>query len=311
MSGWIVDRTDRRRVRIAGPDRAKLLHNLCTQDVKGLAAGRGAEAFVTSPQGKTLGFVTVHALDDALLVRTDPGGLELALPHLQKYGIFDDATVEDVSDATCEWHAVGPGLGGLMGRLAGMPPRDLPELGVAASGDGLWIAEAPLGRPGWTWIGPVARRGEVEAAARSVGLETPEDEVREGLRIAAGVPRFGIDVTTANLPQELDRDARAISFTKGCYLGQETVARLDALGHVNKILRGLELPSGVAVAAGTPLLTGDGKPAGQLTSVGRLPDGRRVGLAIVRVASAEEGTRLGCGEGGPEAVVRRLPMATA
>jgi folate-binding Fe-S cluster repair protein YgfZ len=79
-----LDRSDRVRLDVAGPDRDKFLHNLTTNDVKRLAAGRGCEAFVTSPQGKTLGYVSLLAGDDLILVRTNPGGLELALPHLQK-----------------------------------------------------------------------------------------------------------------------------------------------------------------------------------------------------------------------------------
>src|SRR6185312_2283542 len=85
----LFDRTDRERLEVAGPDRLKFLHNLTTNDVKRLAVGRGQEAFVTSPQGKTLGYVTLLALDDRILVRADPGGLELTLPHLRKYGIFE------------------------------------------------------------------------------------------------------------------------------------------------------------------------------------------------------------------------------
>ncbi len=93
----LVDRSDRVRLEIIGPDRAKFLHNLTTNEIKRLAVGRGCEAFVTSPQGKTIGYLIVHVAEDKLIARADPGGDVLALPHFQKYGVFDDVSIEDRS----------------------------------------------------------------------------------------------------------------------------------------------------------------------------------------------------------------------
>src|SRR5688500_14393655 len=87
--GWI-DRSDRVRLDVTGPDRAQFLHNLTTNEVKRLPAGRGCEAFVTSPQGRTLGYVSLLAAEDRIVLRSDPGGLESVMPHLQKYGALDD-----------------------------------------------------------------------------------------------------------------------------------------------------------------------------------------------------------------------------
>src|SRR5947209_6915606 len=98
------DRSDRVRLDVTGPDRAKFLHNLTTNDVKRLPAGQGVEAFVTSPQGKTLGYVTMLAADDRILVRTDPGGTAQIWPHFQKYGVFDDVAILDASGQTFEFH---------------------------------------------------------------------------------------------------------------------------------------------------------------------------------------------------------------
>src|SRR5271165_6471169 len=106
-AAW-CDQSSRVRLEVAGPDRAKFLHNLTTNDVKRLPVGRGCEAFVTSPQGKTLGFVKLLACADSVLVCTDPGGLVLVLPHLQKYGVFDDIVLEDRSESTFEIHLTGP-----------------------------------------------------------------------------------------------------------------------------------------------------------------------------------------------------------
>src|SRR5258708_9148027 len=97
-----LDRSDRVRIAIRGADRAKFLHNLATNDVKRLAVGSGHEAFVTSPQGKTLGYVTLIAADDRIVLLTDAGGLSAVLPHFQKYGVFDDVALEDMTEQSVD-----------------------------------------------------------------------------------------------------------------------------------------------------------------------------------------------------------------
>ena len=122
------DRSDRVRLEVAGPDRSKFLHNLTTNDVKRLPVGRGCEAFVTSLQGKTLAFVTLLACADSILVCTDPGGLVVALPHFQKYGVFDDIALEDRSVSTFEIHLAGPAAGNLIQQSAASAASTLETL---------------------------------------------------------------------------------------------------------------------------------------------------------------------------------------
>src|SRR5205823_1916516 len=116
----------------------------------------------------------------------------------------------------------------------------------------------------------------------------------EFLRIEAGTPVFGKDITEKNLPQEIGRDDRAISFVKGCYLGQETVARIDALGHVNQILKGLRIEPRSACPAAGSSLEDDGKRVGVVTSVAVSPSRNcPLALALVRTSHARAGTVLG------------------
>ncbi len=126
------------------------------------------------------------------------------------------------------------------------------------------------------------------------GIVAGDEATFEARRIEAGTPVSGRDVQANNLPQEVGRDARTINFVKGCYLGQETVARLDALGHVNRILRGGRLEGTTEVPPpGTTLVDADGKPAAAITSAAFSADrGVPVFLAYVRVAQATGGTRL-------------------
>ena len=299
-----ADRSDRERLVISGPDRAKFLHNLCTNDVKRLAVGSGCEAFVTSPQGRTLGLITILAREDSLLILADPGGLEFILPHFEKYGVFDDVAFSDERGSTYEIHVAGEQSAAWLTLLGAPSPgeRELDHVSASLGGSFEVVArESPLGLPGFTLIGPVENRPSLLTGLDRGPLA---GDATEGLRVEAGTPRFGRDFTVDNLPQEVGRDAQAISFVKGCYLGQETVARLDALGHVNKILRGLDVRTGQVPEPGTALTVG-GQPAGVVTSSGRSPrDDRGVALAMVRVKPAPVGAIVAW-EGGEGEVVDR------
>jgi folate-binding protein YgfZ len=181
------------------------------------------------------------------------------------------------------------------------------------------VRESPLGRPGLTLIGD---RSVAESVASSLhrsgmahGLIDLDSSAFEVLRIEAGVPASGRDVTPDNLPQEVARDSQAINFVKGCYLGQETVARIDALGHVNKLLRGIII-TGDRVPPPGSQVEGDGKGVGTVTSAAVSPArGCIVALGYVRNSHAKAGTsvrvRLAGGDpvaAGVEAVVSDLPM---
>ena len=296
-TAWF-DRSSRIRLTITGPDRAKFLHNLTTNDVKRLPVGSGHEAFVTSPQGKTLAYVTLLATAEAILLRTDPGVADSFLPHLTKYGVFDDITLTDVAPATFEYHVVGPDAEALvvdLGRELSVGARALQHVEVHVDGHAVrLIREDLLGTPGWTWIGPLAGASAVRDRFAAANLVLGDEATFEARRILAGTPVSGRDVQTSNLPQEVGRDSRAINFVKGCYLGQETVARLDALGHVNRILRGGWLEgTTMTPPAGTPLVDEDGKPVGAITSAAYSAErGSAVFLAYIRVAQATDGTRL-------------------
>jgi folate-binding protein YgfZ len=311
-AGWF-DRSSRRRLEIVGPDRAKFLHNLTTNDVKRLAEGAGHESFVTSPQGKVLAYVSLLSAEGStILLRTDPDSHEALLPHLNKYGVFDDVAIEDVSARTFEYHLAGPAADAILGALGvELPPEGalrhrsirLAEVAVRV------VRESPTGRPGFTLIGPIEASDRIKAALADVSELDPS--TFEALRIEAGTPISGRDVTPGHLPQEVGRDPLAINFVKGCYLGQETVARLDALGHVNRIFKGLRFSGETLPQPGTPLAF-EGKVVGSVTSTGFSPGwDAPIGLGYVRVAQAVAGTKLVAtieGVGEVNAVVEDLPM---
>jgi tRNA-modifying protein YgfZ len=312
----MADRSDRVRIILTGPDRAKTLHNLTTNDVKRLAEGRGIEAFLTNGQGRTLAYLLIHNLGDRLLVRSESGTSDAIVGHLGKYGVFDETTVSDLSSKTVEWHIAGPSAVDMARSLGLNPPEgDLAWTESVIAGRPIdLIRESPTGRPGLTIIAASADLAVLSDALRSA-LEAHsgallDRQAFEALRIEAGTPAFGADITAANLPQEVNRDARVINFVKGCYLGQETVARIDALGHVNKILFGATTKDREAPPVGATIQV-DGKDIGVITSSAYSPGwSRGVVLGYAKVAAVVPGGTLVAisDNESTELIVRPLPM---
>jgi tRNA-modifying protein YgfZ len=317
----VVDRSDRVRLEVTGPDRAKFLHNLTTNDVKRLAVGRGCETFVTSPQGKTIGYLILLAAEDRIIARSDPGGALLVLPHFRKYGVFDEVSIDDRSDSTFELHILGPLATELVRRAGGRLPDEAEYAHVATKLGGhpvLLVRESPALLPGLTVIGDATAARSVKECllehGRDLGLLELDAESFEVLRIEAGTPVFGKDITANNLPQEFGRDQRAINFVKGCYLGQETVARIDALGHVNQVLKGLRLEPRSPCPQPGSLLEHEGKRLGVVTSAAGSPvTDAPVALGLIRTTHSQAGTRLNIkpleGTGSAMAIVSDLPMS--
>jgi tRNA-modifying protein YgfZ len=315
----LVDRSDRLRLEITGPDRAKFLHNLTTNEIKRLAVGHGCEAFVASPQGKTIGYLTVLAAEDKIIVRADPGGDELVLPHFRKYGVFDEVSIDDRGPETFELHLFGPAAAELAWRVAGPLPEEDYAHRLAEIGGNLvrLVRESPAMPSGLTVIGEKPAAGPVRNCllehGRDLGLIEIDAPAFDVLRIEAGTPVFGKEITEKNLPQEFGRDDRAINFVKGCYLGQETVARIDALGHVNQLLKGLVFEPGSPCPQPASVLEHEGKRVGAITSAAFSP--RRnapIGLGLLRTSHCTAGTRLKVtpqeGTEAVEAIVSDLPM---
>jgi folate-binding protein YgfZ len=298
---------------LRGADRRRFLHGLVSCDVKGLAAGASAYGFVTSVQGRILAEAVVLAREQSLLIEL-PAGCGAAIgQHLGKYVIADDVTVE----ARPDLQAVT-----LFGSEAEL------ELGASELAPGAWtVAPATLfeipvladRRPVWgmaaltLWVAP----GEAAAffqrlleAGRCVGLQPVGLSALEARRVELGVPRFGRDFGPDHFPQETGLDAQAVSYTKGCYLGQEVIARIHYRGQVNRVPRGLRLPPGAdpaALADGTEVRL-EGRPLGALSSALRSPAlAAPIALAILHRRGAEPGTRVEV-EGAGEAEVAALPF---
>jgi len=297
-------------VRVTGADRASFLHNMCTNDIRNVAPGSGCEAFFTDVKGKIVAHAFVLVGDDALDLLMVLGSATRLIAHLDRYIIREDVQLADASEETAWTLVVGAKAEEVIGRMALAP---LPELAAAwshgrTSKTAVADTEVQLVRCDVPWCGGFlvgcaeGRATAVQASLADAGATYCTEALWQTIRIESAWPLWGADFDDANLPQEVGRDATAIHFRKGCYLGQETVARIDALGHVNKQLVQVRFAGGDVPAAGAELSQGE-QTVGRVTSACWSPRLQTpLALAMVRRGANEPGSPLQC-EGVPAEVV--------
>lgn len=287
---WISDaRYD--VVRIRGRDRARFLHAMLSNDVLKLVPGEGRWATLNNHQGRTV--TDVHLL----LVDADPKqGHHLAITEVgagRRFAeVLDTFVISEKVEFEAETVELRVVLGTESGTLSGL---SLPEPGPAA-----WAhSAAPTGVRVVRWddpdefviFGPAEAIAGLDAQAAALGLRSGSDAVRQLRRVRRGTPRYGIDWTDQHVPLEAGLRDRAISFTKGCYIGQEVICRLDAMGTPPRRIARVQVRADRVPEPGTALVR-DGKEAGNLTSVVPLGGGAAVALAVVRKAHLTPGTIL-------------------
>jgi folate-binding protein YgfZ len=304
--GW-ADCSGRTRIEVTGADRANFLHSFCTNDVKRLAPGQGCEALVTNHQGKTIGHIFIACDADCLLLETVAGQAAALVAHFDRFVIGEDIAFRDITAETAEFLLAGAQAAEALRKAIGSePPIELHSHQSATIGEReMTIRRVDFAGPDSFFL----QSSRTDAAAVQAALDTfataCQAEAVEIVRIEAGSPLFGQDISEDNLPQEIGRDARAISFRKGCYLGQETVARIDALGHVNRQLVGVTFAGTTVPQPSCELFLG-AKPVGVVTSACYSPRAAApLALAYVRRMQAAPGTQLDSSLGAAQVV--RLP----
>jgi folate-binding protein YgfZ len=300
----------RTQIEFTGDDRAAFLHNLCTNNVRALRPGQGCEAFITNVQGKTIGHGYLFAGAESLIFDTAPSQAAKLLPHFEKYHLREKVAFRDRAE---DWGEVLLAGNGAVERLerstADAPPQArFDHRTVQVAGRALSLRRLDFCGPAtFALSGDAAAVEAAWAALSAAGARPCGHDAVEMARIEAGTPVFGQDITDKNLSQELARDALAISFTKGCYLGQETVARIDALGHVNQTLCGLRFSGPGVPPPGTELSAAD-KVVAHVTSSAFSPRlNAPLALAYVRRGHAIPGAKLTSSRG--EATVVELPLS--
>jgi len=295
----LLDRSGRGVILVSGPDGAEYLQGQLTNDVEALEPGDGQYAALLDRKGHMQGDMRVlRPADEEIWIDTEPEALAAVSRHLAMYSIGREVKVADVSGERAILSLIGPRSVEIAGTAA-LPEHSCEKTSIAGT-----ECLAAGTRDGIDLILASAEAARLRAALLEAGAVLVTPEAAEILRIEAGVPRFGAEMGTATMPAEAGIVETAVSFTKGCYIGQETVARLHYKGKPNRHLRGLRLSA--AVEPGTSLRLGE-KEVGRVGGVAVSPTLGSVGLAILR-REAEPGAELAVGEDGVTARVVDLPF---
>lgn len=294
----VVDVSDRTQIEITGEDRASFLHAFCTNDIEGLEPGTGCEAFLTNAKGKIVGYVHVFRCNQSLVLETTPEQAATIVGHLDRYVVREDVEIRDLGECWGELFVGGDGSEVLLRSLVGseIPQHKMSNMRCELGEMEIFLRRVAMStRPNFLIATPLPEVKRLSGDLVNAGAVVCSLKALEAIRIEAGLPSYGQDITDEHLPQEIDRGDQAISLTKGCYLGQETVARIDALGHVNRRLVALRVDAERIPEPGAELVA-DGKSVGQITSAAWSPRfAAPLALAFVRRGYDQTGATLGLG----------------
>ncbi len=300
----------RTQIEITGADRASFLHNLCTNHIKGLAVGQGCEAFLVNIKGRILFSVLVFAGPESLWIETEAGQAAALLAHLDRYIITEDVQLVDRTQELSQIYISGVGAEGLVAQILSLDWNTIPQPGQSEV-TGVKVRRYSFGSAsGVSIVGPQSELAVLHEKLLAAGAVSGSPELWEALRIEAGTPQSGIDLTEDHLAQEANRTKLAIHFNKGCYLGQEPIARIDALGHVNRLQCGVVSDEPAQIAAGIEVFAKRDAtaPSGTLTSTAVWPEsGRAIGMGMLRRELAQDGTECFLGPDRIPARVRVWP----
>jgi folate-binding protein YgfZ len=300
----------RTHIRLQGKDAKKFLHNLCTNDINRLGEGDGCEAFLCDAKGRILFHVTVLHREDSLWLNSDAGSEEKILSHLDRYLFREDVTITDFSAQFSDLVLIDfseDAIRQLLGINEAIPALIYQGCSVLSSAGKIWIQWLPIyGNPAIHVSGDKTVIESLTNRLRAAAIKELEPWQLDQRRIEMGWPLPQQDYNDKAIPQELARDDVAISFRKGCYIGQETVARLDALGQLQKKLVGLRFEE---TNSDTNILTVSEDDKTVITVTSRSDTTKPVpqlGLGMAKRGAFAVGTTVETSSG--KAVVIALPM---
>lgn len=293
-SAALIERSSQGTVALTGADRASFLHALLTNDIATLSKGQGVYAAYLTPQGRMISDMRVVETGSRLLLSVDCGVAASLAERFDRLIFSEDVQVRNASDiAVLGVH--GPSAARMIQHAVGFSVADLLGQYASVTVDSLTVVrDDALGVPGFDVYVPAADREAVRTKLVEAGAAEASEETAETLRIEAGRPRFGIDMSTDTIPLEAGLEDRAISFTKGCYVGQEVIVRVmhRGQGRVARRLVSLIITNGSIPARGDRILRGD-RVVGEVTSATLSPKlGRPLALGYVKREDADAGTEL-------------------
>jgi folate-binding protein YgfZ len=301
----LIDQSHRGKLRLTGKDRVEFLHGMVTNDVKKLAAGSGLYAVFTTDKAKMLSDARIYCLPDAFWLDLEAGTVGKIHKHLDKYTLASDVTVEQVTDSFGLLSIYGPASPGILFQFLSPGPLPGEEYSTARLFDedvSILVARNEItGETGFDLYVPMDKAPDVWNRLLKVGsphgLRAVGMDALNTLRIEAGIPRYGVDMDESNFPMETGLEKTAISYTKGCYIGQETIARADAQGRMSKHLSGLVLAGepvpdkGRMIQAPSQAAGAERKSVGTVTSAVKSPTlGKVIALGYIHRDFTEPGS---------------------
>jgi folate-binding protein YgfZ len=305
----VYNLNSRAKIRLTGSDRVRWLNGMITNNVRDLAVGRGVYGFLLNPQGRILGDLYAYNRGDSICLDTDESQVTKILEIFDHYIIMDDVEVENISPQLAVIGLSGPKSMDVL-QAVGIESNNLQSLEFR---DSQWKqfpltlvrSEREKRESYEVWLAPEhalqLRDAMVQHGAILIG-----DTALELFRVALGLPRYGQDIRERDLPQETEQ-ARALNFSKGCYVGQEIVERIRSRGAVHRTFTGF-IFEGNPPAIGSKVQV-DGKDAGEITSVASLPlqeTTKNIGLGYLRREVASAGKEIVAGD--VKTTVAELPF---
>ena len=288
----VVDRSMLGKVTVTGRDRAAFLQGMLSNDVKALQPGQGCPAAFLDAHGKVVSLLTVYALEDRILLELPAGSTDTFLQTIDKFLISEKAEFESSDDAYAILALQGPKTGELLARVSGTPldlaPYAHAEISIGGAAVRVMRRSEAVTTGFHCWVAP-EQAAAVWKALREGGALPVGADAAEVLRLEAGIPMYGVDVDDRVILPETRLDA-LVSYTKGCYIGQETVARVKYRGHINRGLSGLVLDGDAVPSPGDVILAEDTE-VGRVTSAARsITLGKPIALGYVRREHFEPGS---------------------
>ncbi len=307
----VLPRDDRGRIVLSGSDRAAYLQGLFTNDIAALRAGRGCYTAYLTAQGRMIADAWVYELGDVILLTVARELTPTLLARLDQFLFSEDVQIGDVTETFAQLGIVGPEAAGIVSNAIGVSEQvlnALPEHGNLrhdADGSSVIVTRtSDAGEAGFDLYVETARLPKMVAAIERQQVPTLDPEAAEAIRVEGGVPKFHRDMDEDTIPLEAGIESQAISFTKGCYVGQEVIIRVLHRGHgrVARRLVGLEVEGAHVPRSGDPVSAGE-RQVGHVTSAVHSPAlGRPIALAYVHRDFVQPGTALQVGTSAAQVV---------
>jgi folate-binding protein YgfZ len=294
-AGLIDLSATRGRIRVSGSEATTFLNGLITNDVKNLAQNRWMPAVFPTVQGRLIGAVRViRGGEPAFLIDTETASHEAVLKTISRFTLAGDFKVSDVTSETALLTVQGDKAAEIVEKVTGV--SNLPDNGVAETNGVTIIRASHTGEDGFDLIIDAARKAEFQKALEAAGAQPVGEDTFEILRVEAGIARFGQDMDETSVVPETNLDD-AVSYTKGCYVGQEIIVRIKHRGHPAKKLTGLRFETDQQVEPGAIILSKENQEIGRVTSAVVSPKLGSIGLGYVRYEHLAEGTPIVVGDG--------------